>query len=111
MPEKHRAVSDWSPQRFVSWAAKTGVKTKEYIATLMESKDHPEQAFRTCAAILRIAATVPKERMEEACEAAVAQNIFSYAYFVKLLENNKSPKPVIHENIRSKAYYEGESHV
>jgi transposase len=49
MPESHRAVADWSPQRFISWAAKTGVKTKAYIASLLERKQHPEQAFRTCS--------------------------------------------------------------
>ena len=27
MPEKHQAVSDWSAERFLSWAAKTGSQT------------------------------------------------------------------------------------
>jgi len=43
MPESHRAVADWSPERFVSWAAKTGDKTKEYIAWLLGRKEHPQQ--------------------------------------------------------------------
>jgi transposase len=111
MPEKHKVVSDWSPQRFMSWAAKTGVKTKEYICSLLESKEHPEQAFRTCMAILRIASTVTKERMEDACTLAMAQNIYSYSYFAKLLENQKKQEPVIHENLRGKDYYKEGNHV
>jgi len=105
MPDNHKAVSDWSPQRFMSWAAKTGVKTKEYICSLLESKEHPEQAYRTCAAILHIASTVTKELMEEVCTMAMAQNIYSYSYFSKLLENHKKQEPVIHENLRGKDYY------
>jgi len=105
MPDNHKAVSDWSPQRFMSWAAKTGEKTREYICSLLESKEHPEQAYRTCMAILRIASTVTKERMEEACALAAAQNIYSYSYFSKLLENQKRQIPVIHENLRGKDYY------
>lgn len=77
----------------------------------MKQKDHPEQAFRTCAAILRIASTVAKEKMEEACALAMAHNISSYTYFVKLLENRKEQEPVIHENLRGKDYYKGENNV
>jgi transposase len=110
MPDNHEAVSEWSPQRFISWAAKTGIRTKEYIRSLLESKDHPEQAYRTCMAILRIASTVTKERMEEACALAMAKNIYSYSYFVKLHEDLKKQEPsdfspLIHENLRGKDYY------
>jgi transposase len=111
MPESHRAVADWSPQRFLSWAEKTGVKTREYIAWLLESKDHPEQAFRTCAGILRIASTVSPQRMEEACATALAHNMYSYKYFSALLEGHKQQEPIIHENLRGKDYYQGGSHV
>jgi len=111
MPESHREFSSWSPKRFISWAAKTGVKTKAYITFLLEQKDHPEQAYRTCAAILRVASTVSNELMEEVTETAAAQQIYSYTYFIKLLEKSKNKKPVIHENLRGKEYYKGENHV
>lgn len=111
MPDKHKSVSDWSVQRFMSWAAKTGVKTKKYIGSLLESKDHPEQAYRTCMAILRIASKVTKEKMEEVCAIAIAQNIYSYSYFVKLLEKEKQREPLIHENLRGKDYYKEDNHV
>jgi transposase len=111
MPESHRAVADWSPQRFLSWAEKTGEKTKEYIAWLLERKDHPEQAYRTCAGILRIASTVTPQRMEEACARALARNIYSYAYFSKLLEDSKKREPIIHENLRGRDYYKGGGNV
>src|SRR5215469_4274264 len=111
MPENHRAVADWSPQRFLSWAEKTGIKTKEYIAWLLGSKDHPEQAYRTCAGILRIGSTVTPQRMEEACVQALAHNIYSYKYFSKLLGDKKKQEPIIHENLRGKDYYQGGGHV
>jgi len=111
MPDRHSSVADWSPERFISWAAKTGVKTKEYITSLLERKEHPEQAFRTCAGILRIASTVTQERMEEACTLAMAQNVYSYTYFVKLLENHNRQEPIIHENLRGKDYYKEAGHV
>ena len=110
MPDSHRAVADWSPGRFKSWAAKTGVKTMEYITSLLEHKEHPEQMFRTCAAILRLTASVTRQRMEEACALAMARHIYSYTYFSQLLEATKQGKPVIHENLRGKDYFKGDAH-
>ena len=111
MPENHRAVADWSPQRFLSWAQKTGENTRKYIAWQLGRKEHPEQAYRTCAGILRIASTIKPQQMEEACALALAQQIYSYKYFVKLLEGRKQQEPIIHENLRGKDYYQGGSHV
>jgi hypothetical protein len=48
--------------------------------------------------------------MEEACTYALAHNIYSYAYFAKLLETKKTPEPIIHENLRGKDYYQGGIH-
>ena len=111
MPENHRAVAGWSPHRFLSWAQKTGEHTKAYIAWLLGRKDHPEQAYRTCAGILRIGSSVTPQRMEEACSQALADNIYPYAYFSKLLQDSKRHEPVIHENLRGKDYYQGGGHV
>ena len=111
MPESHRSIADWSPGRFISWAAKTGEQTKRYISSLLEQREHPEQAFRTCAGILRIAATVTRNRMEEACTLAMERNVYSYSYFVKLLENGKKQAPIIHENLRGKDYFKGGGNV
>jgi transposase len=107
MPEKHKAVADWTPERFLSWAAKTGEKTKAYIASLMESREHPEQAFKTCAGILRLGETVSSEAMEAICCMAVERHVYTYKYFDLLLKQEapgESP-PIAHTNVRGKEYY------
>jgi len=106
MPESHQAVTDWSPQRFISWAAKTGEQTKRYITALLKHWEHPEQAYRTCAAIMRIASTFTVKQREEACIQALARNVYSPAYFSKLIESIKCTQPVMHENLRGKEYYQ-----
>lgn len=113
MPEKHRAVADWSVERFLSWAAKTGEHTRAYIALLMEQRDHPEQAFKTCAGILRLAATVTPEKMERACVLAMTRQVYSYTYFERLLgmRRKEEEQPIQHENVRGTSYYKGGNHV
>jgi len=112
MPQKHKAVSEWTPERFISWAQKTGANAATYIRWLLESREHPEQAFKTCAGILRLASKVPKSRMEEACEFAIERNIYSYKYFdilLRNLETANSAQPIIHANVRGSHYYGGDS--
>ncbi len=46
MPEKHRKVGEWSPERIVAWAGKAGPDTAALVKKMMDSRQHPQQAFR-----------------------------------------------------------------
>ena len=113
MPSNHRAVADWSPERFESWAGKFGPNTQDYIRFLMQRRDHPEQAFKTCAGILRMGESLSKASMEEICQAAKDKNVYSYKYFHTLFKKMSSESeswpstPVKHENLRGSGYYGG----
>jgi transposase len=114
MPEAHKAVAAWSSERFISWAARTGPASSAYIAALLDSRELPEQCYRTCAGILRLAASRNAKVIEAVCEKALASRQFTYRAFNALLENYEeaapvSPAmPVVHENIRGSAYFAGE---
>lgn len=114
MPEKHRAMADWTPERFLSWASKYGSATEDYIGWMMEQREVPEQAFKTCAGILRLGKDIPAGQMETACAQARLQNIFSYKYFKMLLQSLRNQplptKPIQHVNLRGSNYYGGEIH-
>ena len=110
MPPEHKAVSEWDSERFISWAQKTGPNTAEFIQWLLESREHPEQAFKTCAGILRLAEKVPVQHMEEASKRAIERNVYSYKYFDILLRNLDSAnavQPIPHSNVRGSHYYGG----
>lgn len=53
MPESHRQAGEWTPERLLKWAAKTGPATEKLIRTVMASRKHPQQAYRSCLGILR----------------------------------------------------------
>ena len=114
MPSNHRAITDWTPERFDSWARKTGPDTREYIRFLMQRREHPEQAYKTCAGILRMGESLPKSGMEDICRAAKEKNIYTYKYFKILFTQmasdaagQKQPDPIQHENLRGSGYYGG----
>ena len=107
MPPHHRAVAEWTPERFKSWGAKTGPRTEAYITHLMATRDHPEQSFKMCAGILRLGESGNKDYLEQVCGEALACNIYSWKYFDRLYrkEETKQAEPVVHENLRGREYY------
>jgi transposase len=53
MPKAHRHYVAWTPQRLVQWAASTGVATARVVDTILASRPHPQQGFRSCLGIMR----------------------------------------------------------
>jgi len=51
----HRFITDWTPQRFINGAASIDEPVKEFIVQLLEHKQHPEQAYRSCMGVLSMA--------------------------------------------------------
>jgi len=113
MPSHHRAMADWTPGRFERWASKFGSHTHSYICFLMKGRQHPEQAFKTCAGILRLGDSVSPAVMETVCKDAQEKNIYTYKYFNLLFKrvcsdiSSREPIPIQHANLRGSSYYGG----
>lgn len=118
MPPRHRKMAEWTPERIASWAAKAGPATEAMVTTIMATRAHPEQGFRACLGILRLANKYGAERLEAACHRAAAGRAFAYKSVHSILEkgldqqalpaasSTPSRPPVHHENIRGAAYYQ-----
>ncbi len=78
MPAAHRAHLEWTPSRLVRWARKTGPRTADFARTLLETRPHPEQGYRSCLGLMRLARAYPAERMEAACRRALDIGAHSY---------------------------------
>jgi len=115
MPPAHRAVSDWSPQRFQAWAEQVGPHTAQLIAAVLTSRLHPQQAYRTCLGILGLAKRYTAARLEAACRYALPAGIRSYKGLHHILDAQldrltpvETPPAVLttdHANVRGPAYY------
>ena len=114
MPESHRRYLEWTPSRIVRWAEKSGPSTAEIVREIMERRPHPEQGFRSCLGIMRLARRYGSERLEAACARALVLNTYSYKSVESILKNKldgkelpekPSGKCIVHENIRGRSYY------
>ncbi len=116
MPKAHRAQAEWTPSRIIGWARTIGPKTAELTEAILADRPHPEQGYRSCLGILRLAKRYGDNRLESACARAVAVNARSYRHVEAILKNgidrlptlgaeDEETQPVDHGNIRGGGYY------
>ena len=112
MPTKHQKAGEWSAERLVRWAGEIGPQTAQLVLAILSSRQHPEQAFRTCLGILRLSGQYAQAQMESACQLAQEAKMLNYRGVKALLETlpplpnpEAAPLPT-HENIRGNTYYQ-----
>ena len=115
MPKSHQKWAQWTPDRFMRWAAKIGPHTARMIERILNSRPHPQQGFRSCLGILRLAKDFGDARLEAACRRALAIGGTNYRSVESILKHNLDQKPlpdqpdndtaVQHGNIRGARYY------
>ena len=116
MPEKHRAMAAWTPERMEAWAARTGPATAALAAAIMNSRPHPALGFRSCLGVLRLEGKYGAARLEAACARALEAGGRSYASVRSILErgldalpagSSAAPPPELtHANLRGPGYYD-----
>ena len=71
-PPSHKKYLEWTPERILAWGRKTGPATEALMSKVMASRRHPEQGFRSCLGILRLAQRYDPQRLERACQRALS---------------------------------------
>jgi hypothetical protein len=100
----------------VTWATSIGASTGQLVERLLEEKQHPEQGYRACLGLMRLARSVGHVRMEAACERALAIGSHRYKSVASILKKGLDRQPIIapaqaelslpeHANVRGPTYY------
>jgi len=114
MPKSHQEYLEWSPSRIINWAKTVGISVAGVVEVILNTRRYPEQGYRSCLGILRLAKRYSAERLEAACKRAIAIRGYSYKSVESILKNGLDIKEVIvsrpqvaviHENIRGSDYF------
>jgi len=115
MPDAHRRYLEWTPERIVAWANKTGPETAALTQRIMKDRPHPEQGYRTCLGIIRLEKTYGPARLEAACARALLIHSHTYRTVESILKKGLDHKPLAtpsprthrhHEFVRGAGYYQ-----
>lgn len=116
MPASHRAHRQWTPAKLIAWGERIGAATAAVVRWQMEHRPHPEQGYRACLGLMRLARTYGGDRLEAACARALSIRGPHYRSVKSILEcgldrrdasllGGASPMPS-HDNVRGPGYYE-----
>ena len=86
LSSEHKFVTQWCPDKFISWAQSIDSSVKDYITQVLDTTTYPEQAYRSCLGILSLEKKVGKERLIMAVKRAAFFSVFSYTIIKKILE-------------------------
>jgi transposase len=116
MPASHRAHRQWTPAKLIAWGQRIGAATAAVVRWQMEHRPHPEQGYRSCLGLMRLARQYGDERLEAACARAQSIRAPNYRSVKSILEcgldrqdtallgGAASPMPS-HDNVRGPGYY------
>ena len=115
MTPAHQEVQGWNATRLLDWARRVGSHAHAVVQNILHQRRHPHQGNRACLGILRFGKTVGDDRLEAACERAIAIGAMSYSSLKSILKNGldkmrtsaaaQTCLPVEHINVRGPAYY------
>lgn len=116
MPTAHQHYAQWTPQRLIRWAEKTGGATAQVVESILASRPHPQQGFRACLGLMRLGKRYGDDRLEAACHRAVVIGSCSYKSIDSILKHDLDRQPLPgqpattlsdlqHVNVRGPRYY------
>ena len=113
-PASHRRHAEVTPEMLRERAARIGSATAILVDVILRDRPHPEQGYRSCLGILRLARSHGAERLEAACERALAINARTMTSVKSILQNrldgrrpDRPPEapPIAHANIRGPRFF------
>ena len=116
MPISHQKHLEWTPQRLINWAAKTGGATAAVIEQILHGRTHPQQSYNACFGIMRLGKAHGNDRLEAACQRGLITGAVSYRHIESILKHglDQQPLPELgqaeldlpeHDNLRGAGYY------
>lgn len=110
-PQSHVAVIDNTLARTLKAAAQIGAATIAVIEHQAAHRKHPEETLRSAQGILRLAKDFSPQKLEAACERALALRSYSYRAVRTFIEIPAAApaQPALdlaHENLRGPDYFQ-----
>lgn len=108
----HTAMIERSAAQLRARAEAIGPATAAMISAQFERKQHPEEAFRRCLGILRLAQDFAPARLEAACALALEHQLFAHRAIRDLIVHQNAGHalaaalPTQHEHLRGPTYYQ-----
>lgn len=116
MPKEHRKYLDYNSKEFLDFAQKVGEKTCDVVKYFLNAGSAPEQGYKSCASLIKLAEKYGNIKMETACERILAfsstPSIRNLSTILKNISDTKSDIPKVQSDgkygiTRGAKYFKG----
>jgi transposase len=100
MPPNHRHFTEqrgWDDEYFLREASYRGQAVQEVVKKILNSKAFYEQTYNSCLGILRLGKQYGNQRLEAACQRALAAPTVNYGMIANILKRNLDKTSPTHE--------------
>lgn len=113
LASQHKHYKDRSPDYYIKKASTINASFKSLVELLFKQDRHPEQLYKSCDGLLRLAWSTSNDIFEKACQIALEHRVYNYTFLKNIIENKMVEKqlPVSnkqlpnHPNLRGGNYY------
>lgn len=114
LASQHKHYKDRSPEYYIKKAGTINPVFKNLVDLLFKQDKHPEQLYRSCDGLLRLARYTSEDILEKACQIAISNKVYNYSFLKNIIENKmvdeqpteyEKPLPK-HDNVRGNLYYQ-----
>jgi transposase len=118
MPKSHQEYIGVTPSKLIEQAKRIGIKTGELVEYILHDRKYPPQGYRSCLGIIRLAKSYSNERLDAACNRALAIGGHSYTSVAAILKSGLDQQPIKnngqqltieHDNIRGGGYFNNQN--
>lgn len=115
-PASHRAVMRLNPETVRATISAFGGAVAVLVERIFQDADHPEQAARQVAGLIRLGARYGTAALQDAAAAVLSANVRSYRYVRQWLASGLTSEAMsandppgggagLHQNVRGSTYY------
>jgi len=110
----HKHYKDRSPNYYIRKAGGINPDLMTLVEMLFKQDRHPEQLYKSCDGMLRLARTAPDDILGKACRIALENKVYNYTFLKNIIENkmveDQASLPTKqlpeHPNLRGGGYYQ-----
>lgn len=119
LSSSHQNYMDWSPEYFKNKATVHGKYVVACVEQILTGLDYPEIGYKRVMGLLQLHKAYGSDRLDKACERALAADMVSYARIKNILRNNVDQNSLFfkdleeqqshipkHDNIRGASAYQ-----
>lgn len=105
MPENHRKYLNYNEESFKQWAQDIGSSTLVVVKTFLYAHKIPQQGYKSCSSLMKLADRFTPKRLEAACQKALSYTPNPSLKNITTILNNGQDKVMSHKSPRTDGSY------